>query len=396
MATGLYYPFIRFKDEAWLKASALYWDNMARLVPDTYFTAGATARGDSETVQALQDDLGYVINTDPAPAAYEIAPLFSDLLLQHAPALRERYDVTNSGSWRPVPHTALHAEGRDSRLAYVHAEKIDEAVVAGLEAERLAARHLDDSGPWFGMHPHLANVYISALAERSALINGHEPTTDETLDHIAAAGWSMRRLAATLLHEPRLLGDEQNTSKLDEDELAAHLAMISLKALLPKDPAGLTIEQIRAARQRTHAQRDAFARYTRALAEQLPDLSVAADPAAVAAHVQALYNNQVKPELDELERSLRSSKIEMGWGSIAASFTATVPATFSTLGITGAAALGGAAALAIAPVIRSKQAEERKAAADSPVLYLYQLERELQPPTLLSWMRDRIRQFFTA
>jgi len=33
---GLYYPFIHFKDEQWLKLSALYWDKMARIVPKDY------------------------------------------------------------------------------------------------------------------------------------------------------------------------------------------------------------------------------------------------------------------------------------------------------------------------------------------------------------------------
>ena len=34
MATiGLYHPFIHFKDDDWLKLSALYWDRMARIVP---------------------------------------------------------------------------------------------------------------------------------------------------------------------------------------------------------------------------------------------------------------------------------------------------------------------------------------------------------------------------
>jgi len=33
---ALYYPFIHFKDERWLKLSALYWDVMGRIVSETY------------------------------------------------------------------------------------------------------------------------------------------------------------------------------------------------------------------------------------------------------------------------------------------------------------------------------------------------------------------------
>ena len=30
---GLYYPFIDFRDEGWLKLTALYWDSLRRIVP---------------------------------------------------------------------------------------------------------------------------------------------------------------------------------------------------------------------------------------------------------------------------------------------------------------------------------------------------------------------------
>ncbi len=43
---GLYYPFIHFKDEGWLKLTALYWDGMKRIVP-----SGARLR-DSDEVNA--------------------------------------------------------------------------------------------------------------------------------------------------------------------------------------------------------------------------------------------------------------------------------------------------------------------------------------------------------
>jgi len=43
---ALYYPFIHFKDDRWLKLSALYWDRIGRIVPSAYRTE------DSETVRA--------------------------------------------------------------------------------------------------------------------------------------------------------------------------------------------------------------------------------------------------------------------------------------------------------------------------------------------------------
>ena len=35
-AGALYYPYMRIRDEDWLKASALYWDSLRRFKPTSY------------------------------------------------------------------------------------------------------------------------------------------------------------------------------------------------------------------------------------------------------------------------------------------------------------------------------------------------------------------------
>jgi hypothetical protein len=35
---GVYYPYIHFRDEAWLKVAALYWPKLTRIVPPGYQT----------------------------------------------------------------------------------------------------------------------------------------------------------------------------------------------------------------------------------------------------------------------------------------------------------------------------------------------------------------------
>jgi len=55
---GLYYPYIQFKDETWLKLTALYWDRMARIVPSGFPLA------DSDGVRLLADT-GFVIERPP-------------------------------------------------------------------------------------------------------------------------------------------------------------------------------------------------------------------------------------------------------------------------------------------------------------------------------------------
>jgi hypothetical protein len=43
----LYYPFIHFRDEAWLKLSALYWDDVTRIVPKSYAPRDTRSRPES-------------------------------------------------------------------------------------------------------------------------------------------------------------------------------------------------------------------------------------------------------------------------------------------------------------------------------------------------------------
>jgi hypothetical protein len=53
-----------------------------------------------------------------------------------------------------------------------------------------------------GMHPRLAGVYMSALADHLAEDNTLRPVTDNVLDHLAVGGWEMPYLAQALLEEP--------------------------------------------------------------------------------------------------------------------------------------------------------------------------------------------------
>ena len=73
---GLYYPFIHFRDEGWLKLTALYWDGMRRIVP-----VGASVH-DSDEVRRLVD-AGFIQSKLPLDAAFQIAGPFRELINTH-------------------------------------------------------------------------------------------------------------------------------------------------------------------------------------------------------------------------------------------------------------------------------------------------------------------------
>jgi hypothetical protein len=79
---ALYYPFIHFKDDSWLKLTALYWDKVARIVPHDYAT------DDSDTVKALAPCIDTV---RPTWAPVDFAQTFVDFVAQYGPKLQEKW-----------------------------------------------------------------------------------------------------------------------------------------------------------------------------------------------------------------------------------------------------------------------------------------------------------------
>jgi hypothetical protein len=72
----LYYPFIHFRDEGWLKLSSLYWDDVSRIVPRSY------APRDSREIRTLED-AGVVRRVDPGAYEPAVSQLFTALLERH-------------------------------------------------------------------------------------------------------------------------------------------------------------------------------------------------------------------------------------------------------------------------------------------------------------------------
>lgn len=102
---GLYYPYIHFRSEEWLKAAALYWPRMARVVPDRFVPA------DAGVALALKDGLDFVVDVSPREAIEAVIPLF-----------REVFSVDSHTMWRRYANNlrerAVKQPGRAPMMRY--------------------------------------------------------------------------------------------------------------------------------------------------------------------------------------------------------------------------------------------------------------------------------------
>ena len=383
---GLYYPFIHFKNDGWLKLSALYWDKMGRIVPTDYL------REDSDTVKKLGD---FVVNLPPEWVAPSLGERFRELVEQYGGNLRQSYGLSGRAKWGPVPATrrpppAGGMSGTDPRLSYVFYEKMSKDLRSQLiESDLVLPDPIDPR--WIGMHPKLADVYMTAMADQLAAERGLYPVTDEAIDHVAVGGWSMERLAQALLPDVSLTGS-MPTSR----EVEALAACVAIQSVIPKNIENLSVEKILRFRETYPVERGAFQRYMHEFVKPREWLNDVSTATVLEERLQAEYKKSLKPKVDELREQYHDVGIATTVGAM------TIKVGVPALAAKGAMALGivlnpiGAAAavvaLALVPVLQDRRKRNRELKA-SDVAYLMRLEDRLRPRTLIDRVWNASRKF---
>jgi hypothetical protein len=385
---GLYYPFIHFKNDAWLKLSALYWDGMARIVPHSYATE------DNDTVRALE---GFVIDKRPDDVDERFHDIFGEFVRAYEEPLLARYRVADrdKNDWPVVPEerrppAAGGASGTDPRLAYVYCEKMLEPVQELLKGSKLALEDPEDPR-WIGMHPRMTDVYMMALVEQLAGEQKLRPATDEAVDHASMSDLSVERLAQALL------GVKLMRLRRSTREVEATAAMVALETVLPEDLATLDPDKINRFRENRSADRKYFQEYIEEFARNAADLRDVRGEQALREHLRAEFDKTLKPRVDELRDELHALEIDTVTSCM------NVKVVGPRLLTTGAGAMAldvepiaaGVAGLAISvlPVLQ----DARKRAGDllrpSEITYLHRAERDVAPITLLGRVREQTQRF---
>src|SRR6266487_3782629 len=365
---GLYYPFIHFRDEGWLKLTALYWDGMLRIVP------GGASVHDSDEVKRLVD-ARFIQNEIPLGAASQIAGPFRELINTHGDAMRVQFGVANREVWPDDIHTRLYAPGRDTKLAYVFNEKLDRRLLSDLFGHGLVASR-SDNPRWIGMHP----------------------LTDVTVDHIAVSGLTMERLAAVLLDRPEFAVPTPTNADA-EREVEEAMVSLAFRTVVPVGPADVPAKKIVEFRQAYAEERGLFQAELARLVGGLAYLKDVKDPHEVEQHLKSEYDKTLAPRLERLRKGLHSANIDTAESAMAVSFAlpAAVAAVLTAVGLSLAPPAAAVAGLAFAAWTIQRK---RKKAVDgllkpSPEAYLYRASKLSTPKTMTREIYASSRAFLT-
>jgi hypothetical protein len=402
---GLYYPYVHFRSDTWVKLSALYWGKIGRIVPRGYPVC------DSDTVRTFADEFGLIENFEPVGMP-QLRVRFLQLLQKHEAALVGRYNVVDGDCWEGALSRMSVPRGFDPKFAWIHVDKVDhhlaDQLVRARLAIRLQARGRPEDPSWIGTHPRIASVYMTALAEEMAGAFQMHPVTDSVVDHVAVSGFTMERLAQVLLGDEE---DRMGSAGRRVGEVEGMLALIAIHSVIPKDLSRVAPEAIMKIRQEYGGHYAAFRERIVSMRIELQTLATVADLQALEAHLVDIYETQLKPELDALQAGLRSLKVDTAFGVLSASVSlpeiatmAVKGAVVSSLAAGGVgAALGdptlvlhqpalasGVAALSFLPVLRAQYKQRQELLQPSPAAYLYRL-RHIHPQSLISSVSDRLR-----
>ncbi|MGW7521292.1 DUF6236 family protein [Streptomyces sp. NPDC054796] len=429
---GLYYPYIHFRSDAWLKTAALYWPHLARVVPGDYELR------DSRTVRALADDLGFITAIGPARTAEAIAPVFLEVIERHGDALARRYGHPERGlppwqaapdahvwappagpaivdseprapfAWSPEPGEVWatpspadpDAGGPDDEgptLAGLSYQEVAPALrtalyEAGLAVESQRSRFgRGDALPWVAMAAPLVWVYKCAFTEHLARAGGYAPTTDQEYAHMTSDGWTADRVARVLIDgEPEPSPGEPEGPEGPEGEgpgRAAAMAMLAVEIVAPADIARVPVEKIVRLRTGHRAEFDAFTSAVSGLAAELhEDLAAVVDPESRELRLRLAVRDRLATPLDELRKAMRALRFSVAADTLTmkvelpSAFTAVAGSALAGEPVVGSV-VGGA--IAVAGVRRAASRQREELLKGSPVAYLLCLERGLRPAPLL-------------
>ena len=382
---GLYYPYIHFRDDDWLKLAALYWPRMARVVPPGY------PLDDSELVRRLNGELNFVVNVPPTSSIQAAEASFTQFINSLSTEQRHRWAVSMRGNRAISDDDSIPVRGIDPDVSFSYTPR-RRGIPGGLghlPLRYFSAVHLGEvtrsmqetlvnaelafvSNNWLAMSPELVWLYKCQLTQEIAHRNRLAPTTDQLV-------------AYTVLSPDNqaLLGSQLESCAPNDIETL--FGLLAIKAVVPNDLYDIPVDKIIDVRRRFGEQFDRWRadidQYARDFADQLGHVE---SEEVLSAYMEDAVRAYSTATVKDLRRSLASVGVETVERTINSKFA--VPATL-TIGGMAAASLPAAAAAGMALGlfnIRRRARQEAHALQASPAAYLLSAYETLTPQSWIS------------
>ncbi|MFE4869860.1 DUF6236 family protein [Streptomyces sp. NPDC056682] len=395
---ALYYPWMHFQDDNWLKLALLTWGRIVRMRP------GSVEDRDRELVRQLRAETDFIVEAAPSPAVLTtVAEKFTEIIDADPDRIVERYglrysfreeidpsphDLRYSTDWLgyepPVPQGTwdmvrsvymlqMHTGGNDSKMASVLGEKL---VGMGLAEP--------SGGPWVRMHPKLGSIYLAVLTDVMARSEMLSPATDDL---------RMHKAVGALDQLTNLLLDDHARVPAVEHAESAYMHVALRTVIEPEKLAEVPVAKLIRFREAHGDELAAFHEHVASLTTELQAIAEVENLEVASAHLKSLYESKTRPQLNELRRALRAQGIESSAGTLVQKVN--LNAAAGTL-LGSVAAAGGqlavasaAVAVTLVPYIASKVEARRQQVGASPVAYLLAADRELSGRTLLGALQRR-------
>jgi hypothetical protein len=364
---GLYYPYIHFRDSAWLKRATLYWDKLARIVPE----ADDVNAEDTDLVRELKHDSDFIEDLRPTHQTNKVGRRFLRLMQTHERELRSKYGLARWEGRLIGTHPYKRRHVGDDLVAEVYSEKLSNRLREALVETQLAysppyANHLL-------MHRKLAGVYMTVLADAMAG-KVYQPTTDHIRNHFAVMGGNMQHIKEVLL--PSKSKCHAGMKTLD----TSRVAMFAIQMAVPKNIEAVSVKDLLRFRK---SYKDEVAEFRKDVTSFVHDHQVMSSfvsrPQDLQRALEEAYHNKLEKKLNEVDAIVRKTWHETAFAMLYVSPMALVGKAIPTFfGLEEPISTTIAAiALAGIPVVRQKRKELKSQIG--PAAYLLHAKESFAP-----------------
>jgi hypothetical protein len=379
---ALYYPYINFRDERWLKLAVLYWDVIHRITasqadrldPPMYWTSQPNDMRELEHAGVVRP---YVPVVEQAPQN----ALWRDFIAHHGDDLAKRYAL-DLDAREELPDTSTDASGylaparRKRGVGWLLAGKMDQELFDDFVDAGLARDGSEVNAPgWRAFDERVLDAYMTTLANE-VFAAQHVETVTDVPGHFRR----FKENSEAALVEALLSGSPAASSLASSSDGLVAMTL-AVEAVSPAGIEGFSMGAILGLRRDSRDARRAFKLGTAALVKQIAERR-AKSPGGVLdpRDLAELREQHIDEPLKELKRAFATSHGQ----AVMSVLTLQNPLAAGTVGASVATAAGlgnpiiGAVGIALGMFqIFTGAKQKRKELAKSPLAWLLDVEAKV-------------------